>query len=295
VLYAIAHQTTYGYESAVSVSQHLVHLRPRESPRQQLLEFSLSVEPAATGEFSRTDYYGNAATFLAIENPHDGLSIVARSRVRVSAPEWPDPASTPAWEIVRDKCASDVLTPDSEAGEFRFDSPHIPTSDAFAAYGADSFPAGCPLLDGVLDFTTHVFNDFTFDRRATNVATPLEEVFQKRSGVCQDFAHLAICCLRSLGLPARYVSGYLETLPPPGRQRLVGADASHAWFAVWCPGCGWIDVDPTNNMLAGDRHITVAWGRDFSDVSPVHGVVVGGGAHRLGVSVDVERIDEPAP
>jgi transglutaminase-like putative cysteine protease len=190
-----------------------------------------------------------------------------------------------------ERCA-DRGTEDSAAGEFRFDSPSIMREAPFAEYAAQSFPNDRPLLEGLRDFTARIHRDFRFDPRATTVATPLDEVFKKRRGVCQDFAHFAIAGLRSIGLPARYVSGYLETLPPPGKPRLVGADASHAWLAVWCPGHGWIDADPTNNLLPGDRHVTVAWGRDFSDVSPLRGVVVGGGGASPAVSVDVARLAE---
>ncbi len=295
MLYAISHKTIYSYESAVAVSMHRLHLRPRESAGQQVLDFSLEIVPPPTTEVPETDYYGNATTFVAIENRHRDLSFIARSKVRVSAPRWPGPASTPPWTTVREQCAADVLTPDSEAGEFLFDSPHITRSAAFADYAAPSFPAGRPVLEGVLDLTSRIHCDFEFDRRATNVATPVAQVLHTRRGVCQDFSHLAICCLRSLGLPARYVSGCIETMPPPGRGRLVGADMSHAWFSFWCPGAGWVDADPTNNVLVGDRHITVAWGRDFSDVSPIQGVAVGGGHHGLRVGVDVAPIEEPAP
>jgi transglutaminase-like putative cysteine protease len=288
VLYAVTHRTTYGYGSDVAVSHHFAHLRPRELPWQQVMEFALSFEPAPAVSTERLDFYGNAASFFSISSPYDRLIVTARSRVQVAASALP--ADTPAWQQVRDRCASDVLTPDSAVGEFRFDSPYILRKPAFAEYAAESFPRDRPLLEGVREFIARIFRDFKFDARATTVATPLDEVFRNRRGVCQDFAHLAIAGLRSLGLPARYVSGYLETLPPPGKARLVGADASHAWFAVWCPGHGWIDADPTNNLLPGDRHITVAWGRDFGDVSPLRGVVVGGGGHTLGVSVDVAPV-----
>jgi transglutaminase-like putative cysteine protease len=295
VLYSITHRTTYRYESPVSVSHHLLHLQPRGTSRQRLVDYVLDLEPESAVAGSRTDYYGNPAAFLAVEKPHSALSAVARSRVRVAAPRWPDPAATPAWEAARDACASDVLTADSGAGEYLFDSTHVASSADLAAYAAASFLPGRPLLDAVLDLTSRIFHEFTFDPRATNIATPVAEVFRNRRGVCQDFAHLAITCLRSLGLPARYVSGYLETLPPPGKPRLIGADVSHAWFAVWCPGHGWIDSDPTNNLLPGKRHITLAWGRDFSDVSPLRGVVVGGGGHTLSVGIDVVPINEPPP
>ena len=290
MLYAISHRTTYRYASGVSVSMHRLHLRPRELSRQELLDFSLRIDPVPSTSIPETDYYGNPTTFLSIEAPHQGLAVVSTSKVRVVDPVWPE--STPDWETIRDQCAADILTPASETGEFLFDSPHIRCSGAFAEYAAPSFTAERPLMDAVLDLNARIFREFKFDRRATNIATPIAEVLEKRRGVCQDFAHLAICCLRSLGLPARYVSGYIETVPPPGVARLVGADASHAWFSFWCPGAGWIDADPTNNILAAARHITVAWGRDFSDVSPVQGVVVGGGTHSLGVGIDVAPIEE---
>jgi transglutaminase-like putative cysteine protease len=290
MLYDITHRTTYGYGSDVSVSHHLAHLQPRELRSQQVTGFKLSVEPAPVVSSERVDYYGNTTNFFSIGSPHDRLVVTARSRVSVTAPLLPEASRTPAWQQVRDRCASDRLTPDSEMGEFRFDSPNIVRRQILADYTAASFTKDRPLIDAVVDFNARIFRDFKFDPRATTVATPVEEVFKKRRGVCQDFAHLAIACLRSLGLPARYVSGYLETLPPPGKPRLIGADASHAWFSVWCSGFGWIDADPTNNVLPGDRHITVAWGRDFSDVSPLRGLVVGGSGHSLGVSVDVARV-----
>jgi len=292
VLYAITHRTAYRYRSDVSVSHHVAHLYPRELAHQQVSDCALAIEPTVAATSERTDFYGNTATFFTIGTPHDSLIVTARSRVRVIASGLPIATQTPAWESVRRRCASDVLTPDSAVGEFRFDSPLIVRKPAFADYAAASFPKDRPLLEAVSDFITRIFRDFKFDPRATTIATPLDEVLQNRRGVCQDFAHLAIAGLRSLGLPTRYVSGYLETLPPPGKARLVGADASHAWFAIWCPGHGWIDADPTNNVFPGDRHITVAWGRDFSDVSPLRGVVVGGGGHSLRVGVDVARSPE---
>ncbi|HSI11477.1 MAG TPA: transglutaminase family protein [Chthoniobacter sp.] len=292
MLYDVTHRTTYGYGSDVSVSHHLAHLHPRELRSQQVTNFRLSVDPAPVVSSERVDYYGNSTSFFSIGSPHDRLAVTARSRVRVTAPMLPESSRTPAWQQIRDRCANDRLTPDSEMGEFRFDSPNIVRRPILAEYAAASFTPDRPLLEAVVDFNARIFRDFKFDPRATTVATPVDEVFKKRRGVCQDFAHLAIACLRSLGLPARYVSGYLETLPPPGKARLIGADASHAWFSVWCSGHGWIDADPTNNVLPGDRHITVAWGRDFGDVSPLRGLVVGGSGHSLGVSVDVARVTE---
>ena len=199
----------------------------------------------------------------------------------------PSPSDTPPWEAVANSTALPL-----EAQEFLFDSALIPASAEMAAYARAAFPPGRPLLDAVLELTRRIHDEFTFDREATTIATPLADVFRSRRGVCQDFARLEIACLRSLGLPARYVSGYLETVPPPGRSRLLGADASHAWVAVYCPEAGWIHVDPTNNLLPSRTHITVAWGRDYYDVSPIHGVILGGGNHTLRVHVDVLRLAE---
>jgi transglutaminase-like putative cysteine protease len=290
VHYIVTHRTAYHYGTDVAVSHHVARLHPRESPSQQVSEFQLDIDPKPAVSDERLDYYGNRTHFFSIGSPHAELSVTTRSRVCVAAPKLPIASLTPPWDTVRQRCASDVLTPDSAVGEFLFDSPHITRKAAFADYAAPSFPRERPLLEAVTDFTARIFREFKFDRRATTTATPLDEVLGHRRGVCQDFAHLAIAGLRSLGLPARYVSGYIETQPPPGKARLIGADASHAWFSVWCPGHGWIDADPTNDLLPKDRHILVGWGRDFSDVSPLRGVVVGGREHSLEVSVDVARL-----
>ena len=292
MLYSVTHRTAYTYESDVSVSHHVAHLRPRALPWQEVLDYALEIAPEPDAAAHRLDFYGNATAFFTIEKPHAELVVTARSRVRVAASGLPQ--QTPAWHTGRDACARDVLSGDTAEGEFRFDSRHIVRCAAFADYAAASFPAERPMLGGLSDLTARIHRDFSFDKRATSTATPLGEFFKNRRGVCQDFAHFGIACLRSLGLPARYVSGYLETIPPPGKQRLIGADASHAWLAAWCPGHGWIDADPTNNVLPGVRHVTVAWGRDFSDVSPLLGVVIGGGEHTLKVSVDVAPLADSA-
>jgi len=204
------------------------------------------------------------------------------------------PAETPAWESVRELSRGRQIGQALDASEFIFDSPLIQAADDFAAYAAPSFPKGRPILDAVLNLTARIHHDFKFDPKATTLATPLAEVFKNRRGVCQDFAQLEIACLRSLGLPARYVSGYLETVPPPGKARLIGADASHAWISFHCYGLGWIEVDPTNNVVPTTRHIAVAWGRDFNDVSPIRGVILGAGEHTLKVAVDVVAVEETA-
>jgi transglutaminase-like putative cysteine protease len=285
--YIVTHRTSYDYPSVVSVSHHLARLTPRQTGSQNTAKHALSVEPPPALVQTRPDYYGNAATFLTVEGAHRQLTVLARSAVEVIPARLPEPSATPAWETVRDHCQGAELAHALEAGEFAFASPLVPRRPALADYAAPSFGAGRLILDAVLDLTNRIHSEFEFDPTATTVTTPLEQVFKRKRGVCQDFAQLEIACLRSLGLPARYVSGYLETAPPPGRPKLVGADASHAWLAFYCPDFGWIDVDPTNNVLPSGRHITLAWGRDYSDVSPLRGVVVGGGKHRMKVAVDV--------
>lgn len=288
--YDLVHTTRYEYSDSVSVSHHVARLTPRVLPHQDCLHHELQIEPAAAMRRTHVDYFGNTVTFFVMEGLHTGLTVRARSTVVIRPTLVPAPASTPPWEAARDH---DVLPLD--AIECLFDSTSIQASEELAAYARPSFPSGRPVLDAVVELTRHIHEDFTFDPRATTVWTPLSDVFRLRRGVCQDFARLEIACLRSLGLAARYVSGYLETVPPPGTPRLAGADASHAWLAVYCPGSGWIDVDPTNNLLPSTAHVTLAWGRDYSDVSPIRGVILGGGDHSLQVSVDVMRVEETSP
>ena len=287
-LFHLRHATMYTYRSDVTVGHHLLHLTPRALPRQFRLEHALSIEPAPAVTSHHTDYFANDVTFVTFESVHRQLEITARSRVAVGPAFIPDPAETPPWERVRGGCRTDRSAPFLEAAEFTYASPLLPLDARFADYARASFGPGRPILDAVLDLTARMHRDFRFDATATTVATPLTQVLEERRGVCQDFAHLEIACLRGLGLPARYVSGYLETVPPPGQARLIGADASHAWIAFFCPGLGWIDVDPTNNLLPSLQHITLGWGRDYSDVAPIHGIVVGGDEHVLEVAVDVE-------
>ena len=237
------------------------------------------------------DYFGNIQTFFTLQEPHDRLIVEAQQRIGSARAQ----AAGFLRDLRRGRRLSESLVSDhSEEGldayQFVFGSQRVAASRELADYARDAFPAGRPLLEAILDLTRKIHRDFHFDTKATEVTTPVQAFFEKRRGVCQDFAHLQIACLRSLGLPARYVSGYLRTLPPPGRPRLVGADASHAWCSAWCPGAGWVDFDPTNNCVPADGHITVAWGRDYSDVSPIHGVLLGGAKHTLHVGVDVMPI-----
>lgn len=291
--YQLIHRTKYTYNGSVTVSHHMARLTPRTLPGQRCPWHELEIQPVPVGRGVHVDSFGNTAIYFEVEGKHDELEVTARSFVDVSPAPLQPPASTPSWESVREACQGHRLTPGSDAGMFRFASPMVPVAPEFAAYARADFPPGRPVLEGVSALTSRVFREFKFDPRATNVTTPVAEVFKKRAGVCQDFAHFMLACLRSLGLPARYVSGYLETAPPPGKPRLVGADASHAWISVFCGDeAGWVDADPTNNVLPGERHITVAWGRDFSDVSPLRGVTLGAGGQSLSVAVDVIPMEE---
>lgn len=293
--YDITHSTTYNYRDTVSVSHHVVRLTPRQMGHQRCLSHELEIHPRPAIAKSHVDYFGNEVTFLTVEGAHRKLVVTSKGRVAVTRRSSPLPAETPAWESVREACRGTQQGPGLEASEFLFDSPLVKANDDLQDYASVSFCKERPMLEAVLDLTARIHRDFKFDPQATTIATPLEEVFKNRRGVCQDFAQLQIGCLRSLGLPARYVSGYLETDPPAGQVRLAGADASHAWLSVYGQGLGWLDVDPTNNLLTSNRHITVAWGRDFSDVSPLRGVIVGSGDHTLKVAVDVIPCDLPDP
>lgn len=287
--YQVVHKTTYKYKHPVSFGNHAVYLTPRSWAHQQCDIHNLVVTPTPETRSDRTDYFGNRVSFFTIQEPHEELAIEARSTVSING-ETTWPAHSMAWDEVARSLPGDISPPGIEAIQFVFESPRIKPSPEFAAYAAVSFPAGRSLAEALLDFTARIHNDFRFDSKATNVRTPPEEVLRERKGVCQDFAQLQIACLRSLGIPARYVSGYLRTYPAPGRPRLIGADASHAWVSVYCPEAGWLDVDPTNNVVPSRSHVTLAWGRDYGDVSPVRGVILGGRDHKLEVAVDMEPV-----
>jgi transglutaminase-like putative cysteine protease len=292
VIYQVRHVTTLNYEDPVSVSHHILRLSPHNSARQICEQSVIDISPKPNTLTKHVDYFGNATTCFTLLEPHERLVIEAASEIEVTAPETPDFEKSPAWEKVRDSLPFDHSSEGLVAYQFVFDSTRIKARPELRRYAQESFAPGRPVLEGTFDLMRRIFADFRFDSKATEVSTPVETFFEKRRGVCQDFAHLQIACMRSLGLPARYVSGYLRTTPPPGRPRLVGADASHAWCSVWSPGSGWIDFDPTNNSVPTDSHITVAWGRDYGDVSPVHGVLLGGARHTLDTGVDVKPLDE---
>jgi transglutaminase-like putative cysteine protease len=288
--YRITHRTTYEYAEPVAVSHHAARIEPRGTAAQSRTDWRIAITPEPAVQVQRPDFFGNRVCFFAIQQLHDKMEVTATSVVSVGKRLVPPAEQTEPWEQVARRYRDPVAPESIKAFQFVFGSPLVPLQPEFAEYARASFPAGRPLLAGVLELNRRIFADFAYDPVATTVATPLVAVWEKRRGVCQDFAHIAIACLRSLGLPASYVSGYLRTLPPPGKPRLVGADATHAWFSVHCPGNGWVDFDPTNNCLPSDEHITVAYGRDFSDVSPVMGLLTGGGSHVVKVAVDVEPL-----
>jgi transglutaminase-like putative cysteine protease len=287
VNYRIIHRTVYDYSAPVTVSHHVARLEPRATAVQERLSFIMEIAPAPGLRKERRDYFGNQLCFFSIQESHRHLEITTTSRVSVHAAKAPAPESAVKWEDVarlfRDPVSPEVVEP----YQFVFDSPQIRASFDLFDYARESFSKDVTVLAGARDLTRRINKDFKYDPKATTVATQLEEVMKTRRGVCQDFAHLGIACLRSLGLPARYVSGYLRTRPPEGKERLVGTDASHAWFSVFCPDTGWRDFDPTNNVEPAEEHITTAFGRDFGDVSPVAGIITGGGRHGVKVSVDV--------
>jgi transglutaminase-like putative cysteine protease len=283
------HITRYWYSGPVSMCYTEVHLHPRASRNQTILEFALDITPAPDSTLSREDYFGNEVTCFSIAEPHRELIVTSRCLANVEAVPPPALDLSPAWEQVREEVLKAASPGAFEASQFVFESPYVPVGPKFAEYAAASFAAGRPFLSAVEDLSRRIFTEFHYDRRATTVATPVEEVLRSRRGVCQDFAHVMIACLRSLKLPARYVSGYVRS-----GGDFAGEEASHAWVSAWCPVFGWQDFDPTNNVMPRGEHFTVAWGRDYSDVTPVKGVALGGGEQVISVSVEVTPT-EPRP
>ena len=285
--YRIVHETTYQYSEPASLSQNELILTPRETATQRVADSRLEIRPEPHYVTDRTDYFGNHVREFTVQHPHAELAMTAISEVETLLTNAPPADSTPAWDIVARQLAIHDRPEALEAYQFVFASPMTTVSAAVKDFAAASFPARRPILEGAADLMGRIFSEFTYEKASTTVETRVDQVLRNGKGVCQDFAHLAISGLRSLGLAARYVSGYLETLPPPGKPKLVGADASHAWLSIYIPQTGWVDLDPTNNSIPGERHITLAWGRDYADVTPVKGVVMGGGRHTLSVTVDV--------
>ena len=287
--YRVEHVTTFTYAHEVDLASHMVHLLPRELRHQRVISSELVAAPEAGRRAEAVDHFGNLVSWMFLDVAHPRFSVTLHAQVDVAFPDPPDPKDTPPWEQVA--TTRDGGPGQWQAAEFAFPSPMVPGDRDVAAYVAQSFPAGRRVLIGLVDLLDRIRKDFRFQSGVTTIATPVGKVLAQKAGVCQDFSHLMISGLRSLGIPARYVSGYIRTKPPPGQERRRGSDQSHAWVGVWLgPRHGWVDVDPTNNLIVHDEHVVLGWGRDYGDLSPVRGVILGGGTHTLSVSVDLEAI-----
>lgn len=296
MIYEVTHVTRYAYRSFVPLTRCVLRLTPSDGPYQRVLAHALMTDPAPAERAEGADFHGNRVTRLTIRTAHEALEIRASSTVEVTARDLPKPSATPTWEMVAALAAGSRSIAPADPVHGLFPSRLVPLVAEATAYVEKSFPAGRRILEGAIDLNRRIKADFAYDPTATDVTTPVARVYATRRGVCQDFAHAMIAGLRGLGLPARYAGGYLRTEPPPGMPRLEGADATHAWVEVWCgPGPGWVGLDPTNGIAAGDSHVVLAVGRDYADVSPVDGVVLASGGQRLSVSVDVIPLERAAP
>jgi len=294
----ILHETVYAYAPAVDTAQHIVHLKPRDTASQRLVSHALRVSPQPVTRSERIDAWGNTRCFFALQTSHEELRVVAESTVMTAVPEPMPEDGGAAWEVVRERFRYRAGSRWDRAAEFVFPSEYVPQHEDFVAYARPVFQPGLPVLVAAEALMRRIHADFRYESDSTDIGTPAVEALAQRRGVCQDFAHIMIGCLRGLGVPARYVSGYLLTVPPPGQQRLVGSDASHAWVSVYAPPADdatapgqWHDFDPTNDRVPGEDYVTIAFGRDFGDVSPMRGLLHGGGEHTLDVGVTVEPLD----
>ena len=304
VIQEFEHKTTYWYNHKTSVSINEAHLKPRHSPNQTLLAHHLVIHPAPSWIREHPDFFGNPVKIFSIDEPHGQLEIISKGSVKISTPQpgafsHANPLSEReggrenenemAWEEAREWLAKEASGHANEVGQFLFDSPHLQRSPLFAQFAMPSFSPGRSLREAAADLCRRIHREFRYAPNSTALTTSAEELLIKREGVCQDFTHLMIICLRSIGLAARYVSGYIETKPSSDKEKLQGADASHAWASVYCPHRGWMDFDPTNDLQPADRHITVAWGRDYHDIIPVRGVYWGNATQTVQVAVTVRR------
>lgn len=292
VLYRVVHETAYTYTTPVELAHHLAHLRPRDQAGQQCIDHACDIQPAPDHRSAGSDVYGNSREFFAYYVPHDTLTVRAVSLVRTHAPATPDWAASPAWNEVRELLLYRAGKPYVVEAEYTFGTHFSPLFAEAANYAAPSFTPRRPLLQAALELMRRIHADFTYNPESTEVQTRAPQALELREGVCQDYAHVMLSALRSMGLAARYVSGYLRSRPRPGDEELVGADASHAWVEVWCPVNGWVEFDPTNNRRPAADYVRVAVGRDFADVSPLRGVIRGGGDHTLRVAVHVSQVEE---
>ncbi len=287
MIYHLRHRTTFEYSTPVTFVYNVLRLKPRELPWQSVRSSRLTVQPNPSVLSERTDYFGNTCTYCSIEMTHDQMQVLMESIVEVRPRPKRPPAAASPWDTVRERLRA-VRSPEGlDAFQFCFNSGAVSRHRETRDYCLPSCTQNASAHEVALRLMERIHSDFVFDPTATTVSTPVLEVLKKRRGVCQDFAHLMISCLRSVGIPARYNSGYIQTAPPPGKARLEGADASHAWVGVYCPENGWLDLDPTNNKVADEQFITIGWGRDYEDISPVAGVMLGGGKHRVRAEVDM--------
>jgi transglutaminase-like putative cysteine protease len=292
----VLHRTTYHYSTFVETAQHLATIRPISNEAQAVLQHAERIEPEPSYLRSRVDTFGNEVVYFALDTPHDLLQLTSETTVRLRH-RWSgfEPERTLPWEQVAEAMRYRAAAPFRAESEFCFASPYIVLHPSLRAYALESFKPGMPVAQGALDLMHRIHAEFEYLQTTTDFDTPALEAFRLRSGVCQDFAQVMIGCLRAAGIPARYVSGYLRTEPLPGQPRLLGADASHAWVSVYCPGAGWVDLDPTNDVMADTNHVTLAYGRDYSDVSLLRGMILGGGAHHVDVSVSVTELSASEP
>lgn len=288
IQYEVVHETTYNYAYLVAHGHHFAHLTPRNTPSQAVLAHTLEFEPAPAETTQSKDFFGNLCHSVLIDTPHDKLRVVSTSQVRVQAPYLEETLVAQRWETALR--SSIYMVEPLEVADMRLPSLSVACMPESLAYVQRFFTEGRPWLEAMLDLTRHIKQEFTYDPEATQVGTAVAEVFAHKHGVCQDFSHVMLSCLRALQLPARYVSGYILNEPPPGKEKLIGSDASHAWVESYLPGAGWIGFDPTNGKLSNTEFITIGWGRDYSDVTPLRGVVLGGGEHELEVRVTVRKV-----
>jgi transglutaminase-like putative cysteine protease len=294
MIYTVRHETRYVYGRPVDLGAHILHLRPRALPWQKILSTTLTASPPPARTLHGSDSFGNDITWMFLDKPHPTFNVTVEASVDVAAPPPPPPAETPSWREVSERAfagGQDAY----QAAEFLFESPAVTDVAEARDYAKKSFAAERPILEALLDLNARIKRDFKFRAGVTTVSTTFRQVLAQRAGVCQDFSHLMIAGLRSLGLPARYVSGYIRTHPTPGQKRRLGSDQSHAWVGAWLgPLHGWVDLDPTNGIVVADEHVVLGWGRDFGDVSPIRGVILGGGAHTVDVSVDLVQAQDGA-
>jgi len=286
VKYQLTHRTSYAYGSSVDSAQHIAHLRPRAFRGQTVEAIGIETNPVPAMAVSHLDHFGNNIDIYRIDKPHTRFEIEVRAVLDVRFPDPPPAGETPPWEDLRAALSGGGFPLAVEASELVHESPLVPEVEALRDYAAPCFTPGRPILEAARELTSRIKDDFEYHPGATDISTPLDEVFTGKAGVCQDFAHVEIAALRAHGLAAGYVSGYIRTVRSKDEVGLRGADASHAWVAVWCgPEAGWVHLDPTNDLMAKEDHVVLAWGRDFSDVSPLRGVILGGDSHSYGVAV----------